>query len=129
MDKGGAERRVFPRFNLLVDVSFNKASDGVAPGGKENLTVTRNVSSGGVCLIAYEEVKQDDILDLSIFLPEEKEPMKIRGRVAWVKEFSIGEDPEVGKRYDAGVEFIEVNDEKLAVLKNYLFTHSLAKEL
>ena len=126
MEKGGAERRQFPRFNLLVDVSFNKASEH---DGKESLTVTRNISKGGVCLIAYEKVEEGDILVLSVFLPEEREPMKVRGRVSWVKEFSIGEDPEVGKRYDAGVEFIEVDDDTLSILKNYLFTHSIAKDL
>ncbi|MGE5309311.1 MAG: PilZ domain-containing protein [Deltaproteobacteria bacterium] len=116
----GSERRQFPRFNLQVDVAVTRLDD---LGANDPALKTRNVSRGGVCLISYEPLEASEIIHLEINLPAETESLKVNGRVAWVKEFSIGDDPKVGKRYDVGVEFIDVDEETLDILTNYLFTH------
>jgi len=113
------EKRRFPRFNLLVDVLVSKR----AASEREKLLITKNISQGGACIIAYEELKESDILDLKIFLPEDDKAVKVTAKVAWVKEITIGEGGKV-KRYDVGVEFIGVDNETMSKLNRYLVNHS-----
>ena len=113
------EKRRFPRFNLLVDVLVSKR----ATSEREKLLITKNISQGGACIIAYEELKELDILDLKIFLPEDDKPIKVTARVAWVREIVIG-GTEQAKRYDVGVEFIGVDNEIMNKLNRYLVNHS-----
>jgi Tfp pilus assembly protein PilZ len=111
------ERRSFSRFNLLVDVSVSKR----ASSQKEKLLMTKNISQGGACIIAYEELKLGDLLDLKIHLPDSKEEIKVIGKVAWCKEFSIGNEQK-GKRFDVGVEFVGLNDNTFEKINKYLFS-------
>jgi len=112
------ERRKFPRLFALVDVFYEKEP----PQEKEKLTLTKNISKGGICLIAYEELKKDEILNLKIYLPDEELPVVAKGRVAWAKEFIIG-DYLTGRRFDVGIEFIEINDSDLEKINRYIFAH------
>lgn len=112
------ERREFVRLNALVDVVYAKhpALD------KEKLSLAKNISKGGICLIVYQRLKKQDVLDLKIYLPEDKAPISVLGRVVWVKEFIIG-DPSTGKRFDIGIEFIEIKDKELNKINKYVFSH------
>ena len=113
-----AEKRKFLRLNALVDVVYSK-TEVLA---EDELSLAKNISKGGICLIAYEELEENDVLDLKIFLPEDKEPINVRGRVIWVKEFIVG-DTSYGERFDVGVEFIKIKDEDLARINNCVFRH------
>ena len=113
------ERRRFPRFNLLVDVLVSKR----ATSEQEKLLITKNISQGGACIIADEEFKESDILDLKIFLPEEKQPLKVPATVVWVREIVIGEEGEK-RRYDVGVKFIGLDTETMNKFNRYLVNHS-----
>jgi len=115
--EASVERRKFPRFNLLVDVLVSKR----AASERERLLVTKNISQSGVCIIAYEEFQEQDILELKIFLPEDKVPLIVMGRVAWTKEFVIGESPG-NRRYDMGVEFIDIDEESIQKINRHLFS-------
>jgi hypothetical protein len=110
------ERRKFRRFNVLADVVYNKRLSLE----KGRLSLTKNISKGGICLIVYEELKELDLLDLKIYLPESKTPISAVGRVVWVRDFIIG-DIAYGKRFDIGIEFIEINEKDLNQLDKYLF--------
>ena len=97
MDKQEEKRR-FVRLNALVDVLYTRS-----PTTEEKeLTLTKNISKGGICLIAYEDLKENEVLSLKIFLPEEKAAINAVGKVVWVKEFVVGEDYK-NRRFDAGV--------------------------
>ena len=109
------ERRSFPRFNLLVDVSVGRR----VSSQKEKLLMTKNISQGGACIIAYEELKLGDLLDLKIHLPDSGEEIKVIGKVVWCKEFSIGNEQK-GKRFDVGVEFVGLNDNTFGKINKYL---------
>jgi hypothetical protein len=117
------ERRQFPRFNLLVDVSVTKR----ASSQREKLLITKNISQGGICIIAYEELKVGDFLDLKIHPPGSKESIKAIGKVIWCREFCIG-DEQKGRRFDVGVEFVGLNDDTFKEINKYLFTHKVIKE-
>ena len=111
------ERRRFVRLNAQVDIAYSK----VDTQNKENLSLTKNISAGGICLICYEPVRVKDMLDLKIILPVSQEPIKVLGRVVWVKEFIVG-GPERGKRYDAGIEFVEINDGDRKQIEQFIFS-------
>jgi len=115
--EASVERRKFPRFNLLVDVLVSKR----AASERERLLVTKNISQGGVCIIAYEEFQEQDILDLRIFLPEDNVPLQVTGKVAWIKEFVIGDSPG-NRRYDMGVEFMDIDEESIQKINRHLFS-------
>jgi len=110
------ERRQFVRLNFLVDVVYHK----VPP--VEKLSLAKNISTGGICLIVYEELKEQDTLDLEIYLPKDKTAIQAKGRVTWVKEFIIGDIPK-GKRYDVGIEFLEIDKNDLEKINKYVFSH------
>jgi len=111
------ERRKFRRLNTLVDVTYAKHTSSE----KEKLSLTKNISQGGICLILYDEIKSSDLLDIKIYLPDDKNPIIALGKVAWVKEFIVGSETR-GKRYDAGIEFIKINEKDREKIDSYVFT-------
>ena len=112
------EKRKYARLNTLVDIVYNKR----VVSEEENLMLAKNISMGGICIISYEELKPQEALDLEVYLPEDKKPIKVLGRVAWIKEFVIG-DPLKGKRYDVGVEFVRISDENREKINKYVFKY------
>lgn len=111
-------RRKFVRLNMLADVFYKKRSFL----RMKKLSAVKNISKGGICLIAYEDLKKGDLLDLKIYLSDDKRSITGIGRVAWTKEFVIG-DVFKGKRLDVGVEFIKINDTDLNKIDKYVFGH------
>jgi hypothetical protein len=63
--ENGEDRRKFPRFNLLVDVSVTKR----ASSEKEQIFPSKNISQGGVCIVSFEQPKMGALMDLKIRLP------------------------------------------------------------
>jgi len=120
--QNNSERRKFVRLNLLVDVVYHKRPSTQ----KEKLSLSKNISGGGICLIVYEELKKSQLLELEIYLPEEETPIKALGKVAWVNEFVIG-DASKGIRYDVGIEFVEIKGEDLGQVNKYVFEHGSVK--
>jgi c-di-GMP-binding flagellar brake protein YcgR len=114
------DKRRFIRLNALVDVVYHK----ISPQEKEKISLTKNISKGGICLIAYEELKKSDMLDLKIFLPEDKKPIHAIGKIVWSKSFIIG-DISSGKRFDLGIEFIDITEEEANKINKYVFTQKL----
>lgn len=115
------ERRKFARLSVLADIILKKRE--LAP--EEIISLTRNISKGGICFIVYEPVEESQIIDLTIYLPGEA-PIKAVGKVAWVNEFTIGDTER--KRYDVGLEFIEISDKDKALIDKYVFTRTPLKK-
>ncbi|MDP2943837.1 MAG: PilZ domain-containing protein [Candidatus Omnitrophota bacterium] len=113
------ERRKFVRLNILTDVAYAKQQK---PSEKDKLSIAKNISAGGICLVVYEELRVGDILDLKLCLPEEKALINAVGRVVWIKEFVI-DDCSNAKRFDAGIEFIKISDKDMAKINQYVFDH------
>jgi hypothetical protein len=97
------EKRKFVRLNMLADVEYAKKNSPE----KRGISLQKNIGAGGICLIVYEELQVAELLDLKIYLPEAGSPITATGKVAWLKEFVVGEPPR-GKRYDAGIEFVAI---------------------
>ena len=113
------ERRRYARLNALVDVAYNRHPH--EPETESLLRLSKNISKGGICLIVYDELKKDDLLDLKIFLPDTNNPVEAMGQVVWASEFIIGD--KIGKRYDVGIEFVKISDKDKDRIDRYVFSH------
>ena len=112
---GEEERRKFPRFNLLADVSVAKR----ASSGKENVLPSKNISQGGVCIVSFEQPAMGDLMDLKIRLPGVKEEIKTIGKVVWIKEITIG--LQKVRKFEVGLEFVGLNDPTFEVINRFLY--------
>lgn len=113
------EKRKFLRLNILTDIVYTK----VALADKQKLSLAKNISQGGICIICYERMQESDVLDLRIYLPQEKTPINALGRVVWIKEFVIGDDLSGGKRYDVGIEFMKISKQDGDKISKCVFSH------
>ena len=59
------ERRRYVRLNSAVDIKYSTLEEEPAEKLK---TKTRNISAGGICIIADEKLETDSVLVLSVFL-------------------------------------------------------------
>jgi c-di-GMP-binding flagellar brake protein YcgR len=109
------ERRRFPRLNASVSVDYSIVEKGLLKGS----TSTKNISAGGICLIVYEEIKPNSTLSLKINLPDDRGFIEVKGKVVWTSEFSLG--PDQKKRWDIGIEFININKEVQKRISKYVF--------
>jgi len=116
------DQRKFVRLNFLVDVIYHKRQ----LTQKHKLTLSKNIGVGGICLIVYEKLIKGQLLELDIYLPKTNVPVKAIGRVSWVNEFIIG-DPIKGKRYDVGIQFVEIKKNNLSKVNKYVFSHKTPK--
>jgi c-di-GMP-binding flagellar brake protein YcgR len=114
MKNDESDRRKFARLNILVDVTYSKH----AAFKDDKLTFTKNISRGGMCFVGYEKLKLNDVVDLNVFLPGDSIPIIAIGKVVWVKEFNIGDTSK--KRYDVGVEFVEVAEQDVRRIDKYM---------
>lgn len=112
-----SERRRFVRLNILVDVAYTQHN---FPKAKK-ITVTKNISRGGICFVGYDKLEESDVIDLKVYLPPGQTQIVAVGKVVWVKEFTIGDTQ--NKRYDVGVEFIDINEQDLKMVERYMADH------
>ncbi len=117
MNNEAIERRKFVRLNIACDINY-KVLDVEPPQGDK--TKTRNISSGGICLIANEKISSGSILELNFSLPDKKPIIKSKGRVAWIKPFKIASEEE---HFDCGVEFTEIEGADRKRINQYVFTY------
>jgi len=110
------ERRRFVRLDINVKVRWKR----IEQINKEENEVTKNISGGGICLITEEKLNEGDTLYLEIELPS-GELIYARGRVVWVNEYEII-GVEAKKKYDVGIEFIEIKEEDREEIGRYIFT-------
>jgi len=117
------EKRKSPRLTELVDVFYNKCGSTE----REKLSIAKDISKGGICLIAYEEFKKLDYLDLKISLPECQGIINALGEVTWVKEFVVGDDESGERRYSVGIKFIKIDGHDQELIAQ--FVNSLIEKI
>ena len=112
------ERRKFARLSADVEVVWKKR---IQPPGSafETKNTTRNISAGGICLIVYEKVNENDILELEIRLPTGN-AIRALGKAVWVSEYEIVGEA-TGNSYDIGVEFIDIADDEREEINKFVF--------
>lgn len=106
-NKSKTERRRFPR--VMAPVYYRVAKSSTL---REQVS---NISLGGVRIYSDERIDEGERLELEFFLPSGSSVEAI-ARVVWIKELP----PKAGALYDVGLEFIDLSDEAVEVLKAVL---------
>lgn len=103
------ERRQFVRINTNFVISYY-----VYPGeiNKTDMTLTRNVSLGGVCFTTDNNFPMGTILHITLRLPKVVRLVEVLAEVVYVKQ-------EKNKKllFDIGIKFIKVEDKDLFILE------------
>ena len=87
------ERRKAPRVESQLLVKFKAAGD---PQAKWQMTPLKDMSSGGVRFIAEAPCELGALLELQLLLPTLAAPLRLTGRVVWVRPASVPQLMEYG---------------------------------
>ena len=111
-DMRTGERRKFVRLKANFMVSYHVQPEEIS---NSDMTLTRNVSLGGVCFTVDKAFKYGTILHVSLRLPKISRAIEFLGEVVYSTQ-------EKGKNsiYDIGLKFVQANDEDLYILQNII---------
>jgi c-di-GMP-binding flagellar brake protein YcgR len=110
------ERRRFYRLKATVAVEYIPFHQKIKI---PYVTAGKNISQGGLCVILFDKVDIGQIFDLAFTLPDGREPIKARGRIAWLSNLQM-ETGECAEAYEAGIEFITISPDDLKKLTRFL---------
>ncbi|MFH1190813.1 MAG: PilZ domain-containing protein [Candidatus Omnitrophota bacterium] len=110
------EKRAFPRVSLNIEVDY--AIISLPESG--SLIHSKDISEGGIRIVALEKLAPQTMLKLKFLLPGSKEPVCVTGKVIWADEFSVG-TLSSSKAYETGVEFVSINKEDRAKINKFVF--------
>lgn len=108
------ERRVFPRIKVNIPVKCRLVEDKreidavYVNRNKERNTHAMDISLGGMRIFADQALKEGDILNFEISLPDLAETLSAFAEVVWSNE------------KEGGLHFLEMKEDDLRVLKAYL---------
>ena len=108
------DKRRFPRLSVNVEVEY-VVSDSANP--ERYTTSSKNVSEGGICVIAVEKVAIDTIIDLRFLIPELGKFINAKGKIAWVREI-VFQEHHACQMYEVGIEFMDIAPEDRSKIKN-----------
>jgi len=95
----GLERRQYPRFECRYQVSFKPKTQ---PQGYD-YSQTRNMSKGGLLLVASEAFQQGTQLEMIVRIPFSPPTIVLTGEVKWLRKVPNA------LVYEIGVKFLEPN--------------------
>ena len=114
----GIEKRRYPRLKAQVQVKVTKISQQIKDL-KTVDTLSRDIGAAGICLVTRKLFAVDDVVDLSITLPDGRE-IKAMGTVKWVVE--QGGLKGLGLNdFHVGVKFVKISDGDRAEIGKFLF--------
>jgi hypothetical protein len=114
----GVNQRVYDRLqnSVNVKVSLLDAPEEIARRGVnlQELSVTKNISAGGLLFSSTEPLPMGSVLSITIELPEEGGPIECLSRVVRIDEL------EMGKRYDIAVCYLDLTGAQRLRLEKYV---------
>ena len=113
---GEEAKRRYPRLPLNTEIVYRVLDQAEA---ELYTTGSKDISSGGLCIIVIEKLEPGAVLNLRFSLPELNKIVNAKGKVIWVKELRIGKK-KAGDFYEAGIEFMEIDQEERERIKDYV---------
>ena len=114
----GSERRVYPRLDNKVNIRFQAfetreelLKHGFTP---EQLSVTKNISAGGLFFVSREPIAVGSVLDMKIELPDASEVIGCLAKVLRVEEV------EEERIYNVKVNFLDLTSAQRTRLNKYV---------
>lgn len=112
----GPDRRRYPRFDFPFFIRYKKGEEIPQTDTKQGnilfvekdkeLSISRDVSIGGICFATKEPFSSRAKLTVEIFTPIKSEPFTALAEVAWQKKRALS------SIYLTGVSFLQLDDEK-----------------
>ena len=110
------EKRRFIRFDERIKIRYilvtNKNSDS-------RYSRSINISKTGLCLLTYEKLNEKDLLNIEIELHDFSNPVKVAGKVVWIKDLQTP-DKEGRRLFYVGLQFIKISPTAEAMLLTHL---------
>jgi len=108
MKDSGKEKRVHPRVDARIKVSFKSTGDFVEE-------YTKNISKGGIFLKTDKLLDPNAQIELMLSFPGSKKEHKILGRVTRLVVMS---DPESEERqiYGVGIHFLNIDEQTMQMI-------------
>lgn len=114
-EKPFQERRKYMRLQANVEVKYMI----IGKPGTINV-FSKNISAGGLCITAGEQITNNTPLQLEIKIPDLKDPIRAIARVVWQKKFA--ERPEGD--FTTGIEFTGISDFDRFNINRYVTEHT-----
>ncbi len=115
----GRESRLFMRLNFEATLHFKRFRPSAVEQEElarfEELSITKNLSAGGLLFVANEQFSIGDILQLKIELPDGPEPVECLGKVVRIESGRSG-----GGLYSIAVCFLDITGAQRARLKKFV---------
>jgi uncharacterized protein (TIGR02266 family) len=105
----GDVRRVHSRHGVAIDVTLESESNFY-------MGLTENLSAGGLFIATHTLRPLGTAIDVTLQLPGAEDPVRVRGTVRWVREYSETSDggPGMGLRFD------DITEEDAHIIRQFL---------
>ena len=110
MKKRNAERRKYLRIEAPLALRI------ITKDGNIEKPKVKNVSPIGLRFETKKEPKDGGILELTLELPDTKNPIHIQGKIVWHKKTTL----EDNAPFDVGCEFIKIEEDNKNTFLRYL---------
>lgn len=117
------ERRGHLRLLAPIKISYLSPSTG-----KTVTAAIKNISADGLAFETGDKsLKESDIVELKLDLPEAANPVHSKGRVVWKRRQSLSDNAP----FDVGLEFAEIEEDNKNTFLKFLCDqiYALSKEL
>ncbi len=111
-----SDKRKYPRLFFNVKIDYQKVDANALPLAN---TYSKNIGGGGICMFSLEKLETGTGIKLTFTLPDHNKTVEALGKVVWVDRFSI-EDRQNETAYEAGIEFVDINDKDRALIQTYV---------
>ena len=78
-------------------------------------STSEDLSSGGIFITTPDPIMVGSEMSLSLYIPNEKEPLNIKGVVRWMVD-----DSDTVSKAGMGIEFIDASDEEIGKIKKII---------
>lgn len=110
------ERRQFPRISLNVEINYKIIGQRESDFIKSQAI---NLGALGVRFLLENKVVVGSLLDIKFTMPDSEMIIIATGQVSWIRELKEDEKT-IGKKFEAGIEFIGVNKEDKDFIQKYI---------
>lgn len=113
------QRRQFFRFDCVLDIKCREVemvNSTAVPKGNFTKGLTRDISGGGTCLALVEGIEKGKFIECELQLSESK-IIKFYGTIVR----SIKTDSESKNKYEAGVEFYNIDNRSRETIISFIF--------
>src|SRR3989338_5064915 len=118
---------VFFVIYILSAREQKKMNEKFATRGKveEYCAGEKNRRKSGISILVYEILPKDSLIDMEISIPNSKEIIKLRGKVAWCEGCNGQErrDKDGKRTFIVGIELVDTEKKYQEALTEYIHKH------